>query len=263
MNFFSRSLSSRRSVWRISLVLFCGAVSLRGANPEAQSVIAAAIAAEARFDLAGALEFYRQADALQPNDSFILQRISKQLSNGADGIPDVRERTKQTQEALSYSERALALSPKDPACLLSVAVCYGKLAKLADNATKVDYSRRVKRYAEEALAADPNYDWAHHVLGCWNYEVSLIGGPTRVAARMLYGGLPAASCKDGIKHLKKAVELNPKVPAHYVDLGFAYLACGDKVRAAEQWQKSLEIPSLEQNDETSKARARAGLQRLK
>lgn len=247
----------------MGLLIFCAAPLMGAANPEAQSLIAAGIAAEARLDASAALELYRKADALQPNDAVILQKIAKQLSNGSDSIADPQQRTQQTQEALRYSQRALELSPRDPVCLLSLAVCYGKLAGLADNATRVEYSRLVKRYAEEALAIDPNYDWAHHVLGRWNYEVALIGGPTRVAARLLYGGLPAASCKEAIKHLEKAVELNPKVPAHHVELGYAYSAAGDKIHAAEQWKQSLELPSLEQHDEASKARARAGLERLK
>ncbi len=251
-----------RSWWSLTLFFFWGAVSVQGASPEVQSLIASGAAAEARFDLPAALEFYRKADALQPNDAFILQRIAKQVSNSADEIPDVKERARQIREALRYSERAVEISPTNPEGLLSMAVCYGKLAKLVDNATKVEYSRRVKKFAEEALAADPNYDWAHHVLGCWNYEVALIGGPTRAAARLLYGGLPPASSKEAIRHLKKAVELDPKVPAHYVELGYAYWASGDKIHAAEQWKKSLEIPSLEKHDEFSKARARAGLKRL-
>lgn len=243
--------------------LMGGAFSpLRATNPEVQSLIAAGTAAESRFEVRTALECFRKADALQPNDVLILQKISKQLSDGVEDLTDPKERAKQTEEALNYSRRALELSPRDPVCLLSMAVCYGKLTATADNATKVEYSRLVKRYAEEALAIDPNYAWGHHLLGRWNYEVALIGGPTRIAARMLYGGLPAASCKEAIKHLEKAVELNPLVPSHHVELGYAYLASGDKAHAAEQWRKSLELPSLEKHDESSKARARAGLERF-
>lgn len=257
---FPRSL---RSFWRNGLFLVCVAISARASPAEVQSLLAAGEAAEARFDVRAALHCFREADVLQPNDRFILQKISKQLSDGLEDITDVKERTKQSQEALSYSRRALELSPQDPVCLLSMAVCYGKLTATADNATKVEYSRLVKRYADEALAANPNYDWAHHLLGRWNYEVSLIGGPTRVAARLLYGGLPAASCKEAILHLEKAVELNPKIPSHHVELGYAYLASGDKARATAEWKKGLELPSLEKHDETSKARARASLERFK
>ena len=253
---------SVRALCLNGVFILCAALLLGATSPEAQSSVAAAEAAEARFDIPGALELYRKADALQPNNSLILQRISKQLSNASDEIANVQERTKQVQEALSYSQRALEISPHDPACLVSMAVCYGKLAATGDNATRVEYSRLVKRYAEEALSANPNYDWAHHVLGRWNYEVALIGGPTRVAARLLYGGLPTASCKEAIMHLQKAVELNPKVPAHYVELGYAYSASGDKLHAVEQWKKSLEIPSLEKHDEASKAQARAALEHL-
>lgn len=238
-------------------------ITLRArAGENAQAIIEAAKAAEAHADVKTALELYRQADTLEPNNPVILQKISKQISDSTEDIADPKQREKLTQDALAYSERALALAPHDPVCLLSLAVCYGKLTATADNATRVDYSRRVKRYAEEALAADPNYAWAHHILGKWNLEVAQLGGPTRVAARLLYGGLPPASSAEAIKHLEKAVELQPELPAHHVELGFAYLTVGDRTRALEQLRKGVALPTLEKHDESCKARARVMLEKL-
>lgn len=231
------------------------------ADPEVSALLEEARAAEVRFDVPSALEIYRKIDALQPNNPVILQKISKQLSDGSEDVKDPRQRKKQVEEALVYSQRALALAPHNPVYLLSMAVCYGKLTAFADNQTKINYSRLVKRYAEEALAADPTYDWAHHVLGRWNYEIAQVGGPARAAARLLYGGLPAGSCAEAIKHLEKAVELNGAVPAHHIELGFAYLSCGDKTRATTQFEQGIALPSLEKHDEANKARARALLQK--
>lgn len=226
------------------------------------SVIASAEAAEARSDVATALSLYRHADALQPNNAVLLQKVSKQLSDSTEEMVNPEDRKKRVEEALEYAKRAVALAPKNPVCVLSLAVCYGKLTATADNATRVEYSRLVKRYAEEALALDPRYAWAHHVLGKWNFEVAQIGGPTRFAARVLYGGLPPASYGDAIKHLEKAVELQPNTPSHHVELGFVYLGSGDRSRGVEQLKTAVSLPALEKHDETCKARARAALERM-
>lgn len=243
-------------------LLFATAVSCALGEETVASLLDSGNAAEARCDVKRALELFRRADALKPNDPSILQKLSKQISDSTEDIVDPQERKRLVEQALAYSERALALSPGNPICLLSLAVCYGKLTSTADNATRVEYSRRVKRYAEEALAADPSYAYAHHVLGKWNYEVAQIGGPTRVAARMLYGGLPPASAAEATRHLEKAVELEPNLPAHHVELGFAYLSQGDKRRAIEHLKQGLSLPTTEKHDESCKARARAMLEKL-
>lgn len=244
------------------LLASAGATHAADSDKSVDALLAQARAAEARSDPATALALYRQADALKPNDAAILHGLSKQLSDASDDLKDSAARKKQVEEALAYSQRAVALAPKDPANVLSLAVCYGKLAGVADNATRVECSRRVKEYAEQALALDPNYAWAHHVLGRWNYEVSQIGGPTRLAARVLYGALPPASAGEAVKHLERAVELDPDCPSHHVELGFAYLSSGDRKRALEQFREGLALPAREKHDELSHRRARAELARF-
>ena len=83
-----------------------------------------------------------------------------------------------------------------------------------------------------------------------------------MAARVFYGGLPPASAAEAIKHLEKAVELQPEVPAHHIELGFAYLTFGDRTRALVQLRKGIGLPSTERHDDSCKARARTTLERL-
>ena len=240
------------------------ALGLAGSLPaaEATPVLQQALAAEARGDTRTALALFRQADALQPDDAFILQKISRQYSDATGETTDVAEKQRLCREALAYAQRAVALQPASAVNVLSLAICYGKLGLYSDTRTKIEYSRHVKEYAEQALVLDPNYDYAHHVLGRWNYEVASLGLGTRFIVRLIYGGLPPASTAEAVRQLQRAVELSPRLPSHRVELGFALLADGQPEAARLMFEQALALPRVEKHDDEAFARARAALSKL-
>jgi tetratricopeptide (TPR) repeat protein len=220
------------------------------------------LAAEAKLDSRRALEFFLQADKARPNDALIVQKIARQYSDLIVELSDDTERQHYAETALTYSRRAVQLDPKNAVNVLSVAVCFGKLAVYGDTRTKIQNSRLVKEGAEHALALDPNYAWAHHLLGRWNYEVATLGTATKFFVRVIYGGLPDASTAQGVVELSRAVELEPGEIAHQLELGFALLADGQKDKARAQFEKGLAMPSRGKHDEVAKARAREALEKL-
>lgn len=230
---------------------------------DADAVLRQAQAAEARFDTPAALSLYRQADTLRPNDAAILQAISKQYSDATSDTTDAAEKQRLCAEALTYAERAVALQPNNAVNVLSLAICYGKLATYADTRTKLEYSRHVKQYAEQAITLSPGYDYAHHVLGRWNYEVATLGVGTRFLVSVIYGGLPAASTAEAVRQLQRAAELAPAKPAHRVELGLALLADGQRDAARATLEQALTMPECEKYDEEAFARARAALTKLR
>jgi len=229
---------------------------------EPTPLVREALAAEARLDARRALELFLQADAAQPADAFILQKIARQYSDLADDQPDIADRKRHAQTALDYARRAVALSPSDPVNVLSAAICHGKLGLHSDTREKVRYSRLVREDAEQALRLDPEYAWAHHVLGRWHYEVASLGPAAKFFVRLFYGGLPAASFDEGIRHLRRAAELDPAELTHWLELGSACLAAGQTEGARQHWIHGLAIPSRHKPDEPAKQRARAALARL-
>lgn len=228
----------------------------------AEDLVKAGLAAEARLETGAALRHFLEADKLKPNDPFILQKIARQYSDSVVDTRDEEEKKRLAQTALDYSLRAVRLEPTNPENVLSVAVSHGKLAVYSDTRTKIEYSRLIKEEAERALALNPNYDWAHHVLGRWHYEVASLGPTTRLFVRLVYGGLPAASNDAAISHLEKAVSLAPQTLAHHLELGFAYLEAGREADARTAFERGLALPSREKHDEDAKARARRSLARL-
>ena len=249
--------------FRLTLLFGALAVASGLHAADVEQVLKDALAAEAKFDTQTALRLFRQADALRPNDTMILQKISKQYSDATSDTTNPVERQQLSTEALAYAQRAVALEPHNAVNVLSVAICYGKLATFADTRTKLEYSRYVKQYAEQALALNPDYDYAHHVLGRWNYEVATLGFGTRFLVKLIYGGLPDASTAEAVRQLRRAVELAPEKPAHRVELGLALLADGQRDAARQTLEAALAMPKCEKYDDEAFARARAALAKLR
>lgn len=241
----------------LSLLLGC---SLGAAT--ADDLVRAALAAEARLDSAGALQLFLQADAAKPNDAFILQKIATQYSDQVPEQTNDAAKREFATHALEYAQRSVALEPANAVNVLSLAICHGHLAQVCDTRTRVEYSRLIKEEAGRALQLDPNYAWAHHVLGRWHYEVASFGPVPRFFARVLYGGIPPASAEEGVNQLRRATELEPGELNHWVDLGFAYAATGRKAEARATWEKSLAMPNRGKHDPAAKLRAKDALANL-
>ena len=236
-------------------------LSLLTALPAAsvEEMLRDAQAAEAKLDSTRALALYQQADAVKPNDAFILFKIAKQYSDLVPDQPADAAKKEFAQHGLDYAQRALVLEPTNAVYMLSLAICHGHLATVSDVRTKVEYSRLIKEEAERSLQLDLNYAWAHHVLGRWHYEVASLGVTARFFARLLYGGIPPALPEEGVVQLQRATALEPDELNHWIDLGFAYAATGRKTEARASWEHGLAMPDLGTYDATSKKRAREAL----
>ncbi|MGC3988805.1 MAG: hypothetical protein QM796_03800 [Chthoniobacteraceae bacterium] len=146
---------------------------------------------------------------------------------------------------------------------LSVAVCYGRLAPLEDNKTRINDSRLLKGYLDQALELNPRNDLAWYVLGEWNYELASLNAFMRTLARVIYGEVPSASYDDAQECFKKALALNPNQLSYYIELGRTQLALGDQANARTNLQRGFAMPDHLKDDAFVKDRARPALQSLK
>jgi tetratricopeptide (TPR) repeat protein len=243
------------------LALTLLAILPRPALPAAEidDVLAAAQAAEADFRPDLALPHYLAAAELRPEDPDILQKVAQQYSDATNLLTDRAEMKRYAEQALAYSQRAVALAPDNPVNVLSVAISCGKLALFSPTREKISYSRLLKEETERALALNPEYAWAHHVLGRWHYEVATLGGAAKFFVKLIYGGLPPASLEQAVTHLERAVALDPDNLIHHLELGFAYWAAGDRDRARAQFISGLAMRETTINDAAAKTRAARAL----
>jgi tetratricopeptide (TPR) repeat protein len=241
------------------VVLFAGRAA---AAAPVEDLVRDALAAEARLETRRALELFQAAAQQRPEDPYLLQKIARQYSDLVVDLPTEAEKKASVERALDYSRRAVALAPRNAENVLSVAISLGKLGLYSGTRDKVRYSRLMREEADRALALDPNYAWAHHILGRWHYEVADLGTTARIFVRIFYGGLPDASVTAAVRHLERAVELEPSQLKHHLELGFAYAAAREPAKARAAFEAGLAQPSREKHDEAAKARARAALEKL-
>jgi tetratricopeptide (TPR) repeat protein len=248
-----------RRLLALSALLLAGSGIVCASTAE---LIREALVAEARLETRRALELFQSAAQQRPDDPYLLQKIARQYSDLVVDLPTAAEKKASVERALDYSRRAVALAPRQAENVLSLAICFGKLGLYSGTRDKVRYSRLMREEADRALALDPNYAWAHHILGRWHYEVADLGVTARLFVRLFYGGLPDASVAEAVRHLQRAVELEPTQLKHHLELGFAYLAAREPAKARAAFDAGLALPSREKHDESAKARAREALAQL-
>jgi tetratricopeptide (TPR) repeat protein len=230
--------------------------------PSVEELIRQGIEAERQLDPVAALPLFLAADAAKPGDAVILQKISRQYSDQSFLLSDPTEKRRLAETALSYAERAYAVDPTNAEVALSIAICHGNLGLYGDTEAKVRHSRQIHQYAEEALRLNPDYDWAHHVLGRWHYEVAKLGMTRRFLVQLFFGGLPKASLAEAVRHLERAVALAPDTVGHQVELAFVYRSAGRIEEARAAFTRGLALPEREVHDALSKRRATEALAAL-
>jgi len=245
------------------ILTFLAASSLVAqATGPAATLLAKGDALDQQLKTKEALAVFLEAEKAAPGDAGVLRRVAKGY---AELMPDTSSKDGKRalgQKAVEYARRAVAADPKDAQAHLALAICYGRVAPLLDNQTKINYSKLIKEHVERSLALDASSDYAWHVLGAWHYELAGLNPVLRAVARLVYGGVPSASYDDAVKYFKKAIELAPQRVAHHVELGRTYAAKGQTELARASLNKGLSLPNREKDDVETKERGRAAVKKL-
>lgn len=209
-----------------------------------------------------ALAVCLDAEKLSPEEAEVLRRLAKQYAELVLDAAGQEQKRALADKALGYANRAVLANPKSALAHLSVAICYGRAATVADAKTKIAYSKRIKEYADNALALDPNNDLTYFVLGSWSHEMANLNGFLRAAARVIYGAIPTATNKEATRFLEKAVALNPRRVSNHAALGQSYAVQGDRERARQSFNRALSLPNGDKADDIVKKQAREELAKL-
>jgi len=219
-------------------------------------------ALELKLQTKEALQLYLDLEKSGETGAELLSRIAREYAELMLDTDSKTEKQRLGEVALSYAKRAVEADPKNANGYLAVSICYGRLAIFQDNKKKLEYAREIKSNAEVALRLNPKLDYADYVLGAWNYEMSNLNIVLRDMAKIMYGKLPEASNEKAVEYLLQAIELAPQRVAHHIELGRAYVAMDKKDLARSEFEKGLALPSLEKDDEMTKALGQTALDKL-
>ncbi len=216
-----------------------------------------------QFKSSEALAAYEKAAAVRPDDAVLQRKIAKQYVEMVIDAPSRKEKIRLAQLGYGRALDAKRLDPKDAEIRLTVAIAAGRLANYSnDPRRKIELSRVVRDETSEALRLNPRYALAWHILGRWHYEMTQLNAFLRMLAEAVYGKLPPASQDEAIRHLQRAVDLEPGNALFHAELGRAYLAAGRKTEARRELEKSLSLPRRNRDDADAQGRAREALTQL-
>jgi len=204
---------------------------------------------------------FKAAEQLDPENADILWRISREYYDKANVSPEDQ------QEPLyllseKYARKAANVSPDNAKAHLWIAISVGKVALLKGGKEKVELSKEVKDEAMRSIALDSTDDTPYHVLARWHYEVANLSWVLKTAAKIVYGGLPAASNKESIKYFKKAIEIAPNHINHHLQLAKVYIATDQDNLARQELKKAIALPVSDAEDPANKAEAKKLLAKL-
>jgi len=212
---------------------------------------------------AEALTFYLPAEKLEPNNARLLVRIARQYRHLMSDATKREEKVQLGSTAVDYAKRAVALAPNDPEAHLALAISLGKLLPLQGAKQQIANSPRIKAAADRVIVLDPGNDLAWQVLGRWYLNLAEVGSVKRALAQVAYGKLPAAKYEDAERCFLKAIELNPNMLMHYIELGRTYAQMDRDAEARKFLTKGLAMPDTEKDDPETKQRGREILKKLR
>lgn len=200
-----------------------------------------------------ALDAYNQILEDDPKNLSALWHSSLLYSRLGNEFDDEDQQKEYFNKAKARAERALEVDPLHTQSNFVMAVAMGRMALIVGAKERVAASRDIKKYAERSLEADSSNAGAWHVLGRWNYEISDLNFAERLAANVLFGGIPeGASNEKAAEYIEKAIELNPDMLLYYYDLAKVYDELGQEEQAVATCREALEMPSRAPEDDDTK-----------
>ncbi len=255
---FSLRLSAKALV--TSAALLIAGASVRANTPD--KLLEMGNQCDIQLDAAQALKYYKELEALQPDNADVHVRIARQYRHLMADAGSNSEKMKLGNLALEHGKKAAALAPNNSDAQLSCAISYGKMVPLLGKKEQVACSKLIKEGAEKAIKLNASNDLAWHILGRWHRSVASVSGVKKTLAAMVYDSLPEASNEEAVNCLRKAVKLNPKRLMHFIELGRAYAQMGYPDEARVYIKRGLSMPSREKDDNAVKEGGREALEDL-
>jgi tetratricopeptide (TPR) repeat protein len=209
-----------------------------------------------------AVKKYQEALKLSPNDLNALVRTSEMNSIIGNRQKDKKKKEEYYNAAKTYAESAIKVSATDADANYVMALSMGRMAMIKSGKEKVQNVRDIKKYADAALAINPNHFKALHVLGKWHLEVTMLNFAEKAALKVVYGGLPPASLPLAVLNFEKAKAIDPWFVLNYLELAKAYKENGQSDKAIEVLTKMLKLPPKTQDDPGYKAEGKKLLESL-
>lgn len=241
-----------------------------GAAPKADGEVGEAIARAAvlyrQFKSREALAELNMALALAPKDPEVLIWIARTSIDVGDLIPETapdweKNRIERYRAAERHARAAAEIQPGSTWPHFFLAVALAKLAEFSGIKEQIAMAKEIRTEVDKAIAFDPDNGFAYHVLGVWHRRLAEINKAKRLLAQLfLLKSVPAGRLKDSVRYLAKAIEYNPGIITHHLELAKTYQALGKTELARKHLTTVDKLPARFSDDGIHKRNAKKLLQ---
>ncbi len=232
------------------------------AQGNAADLIARGDSLYAIFDNNGALKAYNEALTADPANYDAHWKASRAYVDIGETLEgDARADYYKKGEAMA--RKATELKPDGAQGHLYLSIALGRVALDAGPKERIRMSKEIKKEVDLAIKYDPKSDTAYHVLGRWNRKLANLSWIEKGFADMFLGGVPeGATNEEAARCFEKAVEIKPTHINHHLELGITYemMDLTDKARA--EYQKCLDLPKSDSDDDKYKKDAKERIEDL-
>ncbi len=215
-----------------------------------------------QFDNVSALDSYKRAQEMQPNDFVCLSNIVRAYNDSGEDLSS-EESEQYYEQAVQQAEELQQMFPERAESYYQLAVSYGNLALLRGSKEKVKLSGSVEKNIQKALAMDPDYADAYVVLGIYYKEVASLNGFLKAFARLFFGDLPEGTYEDALKAFQRAITLKTtRLVYTYFLIGHTYEEMDEPEKAKQAYLKAARFPNTDHRDHAVKERVRKRLRSL-
>jgi tetratricopeptide (TPR) repeat protein len=234
----------KQQLWFMVLAFWFAAMAeVTPAAPQiAPDALARCDQAHEAGDLVASEALAREILACAPDSTAAAWRLSRALIGMSNLEEDRKRRRGLLEQARSYAELAVKADPTSSEGFTCLAICGGNLAGLVGGRQAIEMAEEARVAAEQAITLDDTNDLAYLVLGVWNREIATLGGLKKLAAKIVYGGVPAgASLEESEVCLRRAVALAPAHINHHRELGITLMAMKHCAEAAEAFSAAVQL----------------------
>lgn len=226
----------RITTYLVLLFAFTPAWAFSGELAEADSLYN-------RYYYRDALEIYRELLKSDTTDAELYLKAGKCLTD----IGELEPRGEQLEiyeEAYQLLKRSSELYPDNAEVHFQLARVVGRIALFKGIFSSIGLAKEVKRETDAALEINPAHDGALHILGRWHREVA--GKPKLIRGPL---GLGEADREESVKYFKKALEINPQLINHHLEIGKTYMALKKYPEARHHFYYVLNLDPFRPIDE--------------
>lgn len=200
-----------------------------------------------------ALQQYK--DILQADPGNVTAHIQSSLICSREGARQKEKSAKLEwfNQARIHAYEAMKVDEEHPEANYAMALAWARIAQISGAKEKVAAAKEVKKYVDLAIKFKPDYGEAFHLLGKWHFDIFNLSSIEKAAAKVLFGGMPAATLDDAIANYEQCRKLTPSFILNYLDLAIALRQNNQETQAMEVLNKAMRLRPIYQDDPGYKA----------